>query len=224
MLELFSLELENQTTVLNENLLTLETFIKHSKSSNLAGIASTLESLMRAVHSIKGAAKIVRIESAVRLAHIMEDCFVGATNQTLTFQEDHIDSLFQGIDILQRIGQLKELELETWLTENQSSLSEVMSKIGKILGRRKDDSEDPPIIAEEEPVKLSLDDIFPDGDSREDGEKQTLDRETDYEDISSLIPPLSEVSQILNSSISNFNVSESLARSLSPMTKIVLSE
>ena len=33
------------------------------------------EMLMRAAHSFKGAARIVNLQSAVRVAHAMEDCF-----------------------------------------------------------------------------------------------------------------------------------------------------
>ena len=34
-----------------------------------------LERLMRAAHSVKGAARMVNLEGAVRVAHAMEDCF-----------------------------------------------------------------------------------------------------------------------------------------------------
>ena len=40
--------------------------------------AWNLEALMRAAHSVKGAARIVGLEEAVQVAHVMEDCFVAA--------------------------------------------------------------------------------------------------------------------------------------------------
>ncbi len=67
MLELFRLEAENQTAVITAGLLELE-------RSPLSG--PQLEALMRAAHSLKGAAQIVDLEAAVSVAHAMEDCFV----------------------------------------------------------------------------------------------------------------------------------------------------
>ena len=64
MLELFHLEVDNQATILNDGLLALE---QDARSE------TQLEALMRAAHSIKGAARMVDIETGVRLAHAMED-------------------------------------------------------------------------------------------------------------------------------------------------------
>ena len=69
MMELFRLEVEAQATLLNNGLLALE-----SQSHS----AQELEALMRAAHSVKGAARIVGLDAAVQLAHVMEDCFVGS--------------------------------------------------------------------------------------------------------------------------------------------------
>ena len=43
-----------------------------------------LESLMRAAHSIKGAAKIVGFDAAVQVSHHLEDCFVAAQRGQIT--------------------------------------------------------------------------------------------------------------------------------------------
>ena len=67
MSDLFRLELETQTDVLVQGLLTLE-----RDGSSPQG----LESMMRAAHSIKGAARIVTREFIVKISHSMEDCFV----------------------------------------------------------------------------------------------------------------------------------------------------
>ena len=66
MMDLFRVEAETQIAVLNEGLLALENGAE----------ASQAESLMRAAHSLKGAARIVNLDLAVRLAHAMEDAFV----------------------------------------------------------------------------------------------------------------------------------------------------
>ena len=63
LLELFQLETRNQVQVLNNGLLALE----HDPTS-----AAQLEACMRAAHSLKGAARIVDLHPAVRIAHAME--------------------------------------------------------------------------------------------------------------------------------------------------------
>src|SRR5690606_29063154 len=63
LIELFRMEAEGQLAVLTEGLLALE-----------RGDTSQLEALMRAAHSLKGAARIVGLDTAVRVAHAMEDC------------------------------------------------------------------------------------------------------------------------------------------------------
>src|SRR4051812_48390509 len=67
MLDLFREEVEIHLPVLNEGLLALEKEPNQPKR---------LEALMRAAHSIKGAARIVGVEAAGQLAHVMEDCLV----------------------------------------------------------------------------------------------------------------------------------------------------
>lgn len=91
MLELFHLEVDAQATILNEGLLILE-----SQPSS----PQALESLMRAAHSVKGAARIVEIDPVVGLAHVMEDCFVAAQNHKVTLGAAQIDLLLQGVDLL----------------------------------------------------------------------------------------------------------------------------
>ena len=77
MLELFRLEVDNQTNILSDGLLALE---------QNAGDGAQLEALMRAAHSIKGAARMVDVEAGVRLAHTMEDA--------------QVDLLLKGVDQL----------------------------------------------------------------------------------------------------------------------------
>src|SRR4029079_15914567 len=94
MLELFQAEMDANIPALNQGLLALE------KSE--AG-ARELEAMMRAAHSIKGAARIVGVEPAVRVAHVMEDCFTAAKDKRIALSSDSVDVLLQGVDALQRI-------------------------------------------------------------------------------------------------------------------------
>jgi two-component system sensor histidine kinase and response regulator WspE len=95
LLELFSLEAEAQTQVLNAGLLALERDPTQ---------ADHLESCMRAAHSLKGAARIVGVDAGVSVAHVMEDCLVSAQEGRLYLRPEHIDALLQGTDLLMRIA------------------------------------------------------------------------------------------------------------------------
>lgn len=95
LLELFSLEAEAQTQVLSAGLLALERNPTQ---------ADQLESCMRAAHSLKGAARIVGIDSGVSVAHVMEDCLVSAQEGRLLLRPEHIDALLQGTDLLMRVA------------------------------------------------------------------------------------------------------------------------
>jgi two-component system sensor histidine kinase and response regulator WspE len=95
MLELFQAEAEGQTAILSSGLLELE--------RNPAS-AQQLEALMRAAHSLKGAALIVGQETAVRLAHAMEDCFVAAQQGRVQLNQAEVDLLLQGVDMLTQIS------------------------------------------------------------------------------------------------------------------------
>jgi two-component system sensor histidine kinase and response regulator WspE len=91
MLELFRLEVDNQANTLNTGLLALEQNARN---------ASQLEALMRAAHSIKGAARMVDVEAGVKLAHVMEDCFVAAQKGDILLQPVQIDLLLKAVDQL----------------------------------------------------------------------------------------------------------------------------
>ncbi|MEH2062068.1 MAG: hybrid sensor histidine kinase/response regulator [Nostoc sp.] len=96
LLDLFNMEVKTQVVVLNDCLLALET--KPDPQTELAA-------LMRAAHCIKGAARIVQIDPAVNLAHVMEDCFVAAQEGKVTLTAAHIDVLLQGVDMLLHLAQ-----------------------------------------------------------------------------------------------------------------------
>lgn len=95
LLELFQMETRSQVQVLNNGLLALE----HNPTS-----AAHLEACMRAAHSLKGAARIVDLHPAVRIAHAMEDCLVAAQEGRLRLKATDIDALLLGTDLLQRVA------------------------------------------------------------------------------------------------------------------------
>ncbi len=91
MLELFRMEVESQASILSSSLLELE---------QDPGQPARLEALMRAAHSIKGAARMVDVDAAVRVAHVMEDCFVAAQQGEISMDGDRVDVLLKGVDML----------------------------------------------------------------------------------------------------------------------------
>ncbi len=105
LLDLFRAETDSQVVALNEGLLALDR--DHAD-------AKQLEALMRAAHSLKGAARIVGITAAVEVAHAMEDCFVAAQRGDLAIGRQHIDRLLEGVDLLAQIARTPEGELEKW--------------------------------------------------------------------------------------------------------------
>jgi len=105
MLELFRLEVETQAAILTERVLGLE----HD-----ADAGPRLRELMRAAHSLKGAARIVGRKSAVRIAHAMEDCFVAVQEKKQALSAGLIDALLAGIDLLTRVAQVSDEALEAW--------------------------------------------------------------------------------------------------------------
>ncbi|MBM3981320.1 MAG: hybrid sensor histidine kinase/response regulator [Planctomycetes bacterium] len=73
-----------------------------------------LEGLMRAAHSIKGAARIVGIDTAVRLAHVMEDALVAAQDGKIKLKPADTDTLLQGTDVLAGLAALTQDNIGAW--------------------------------------------------------------------------------------------------------------
>jgi two-component system sensor histidine kinase and response regulator WspE len=94
--DLFRSEVETHSEVLSNALLALE---------RAPGETSRVDEMMRAAHSIKGAARVVGIEPAVSVAHVMEDCFVAAQKGALTLSSADVDVLLRGVDMLGRIAE-----------------------------------------------------------------------------------------------------------------------
>ena len=123
MVELFRLEVENQSVVFTENLLALE--------QNPTD-ASRLGALMRAAHSLKGAARMVDLDAAVSVAHELEDVFVAAQEGSLVLLPEHIDMLLHGVDLLHRIAQAPDGELATEKSERADEVQQFIRDLAKV--------------------------------------------------------------------------------------------
>ena len=124
MVELFRVEAENQLALVTSGLLALE------KAPPTPG---DLESMMRAAHSLKGAARIVGLGVAVRIAHAMEDCFVAAQKGELTLARAAIDALLAGVDLITRISLTTEAELSRWENGEKGAVDACISSLERSL-------------------------------------------------------------------------------------------
>ena len=124
MLELFRVETENQTAVLTSGLLELE-----------RGPAppEQLEALMRAAHSLKGAARIVNLPIAVHVAHAMEDCFVAAQHGKIELRQPIIDVLFCGVDLFTHISKREEANIAAWETDHASEIQGFLNSLAAFM-------------------------------------------------------------------------------------------
>ncbi len=128
LMELFRAEAEGQTAALSQGLIDME---RGDVSPAL------LESMMRAAHSIKGAARIVGIDAAAGVAHVLEDYFVAAQKKQIQVLPQHVDVLLAGVDLLTRIAQLSDEESQAWLAQNESTVAEYVANFDAILSGEK---------------------------------------------------------------------------------------
>jgi two-component system, chemotaxis family, sensor histidine kinase and response regulator WspE len=140
MLDLFRMEAETHTATLSSGLLALE---------GSTAPPTAIEPLMRAAHSLKGAARIVGLDSAVKVAHAMEDAFVAAQKGKLVLTTHHVDVLLRGVDFLVRVSQLAESEVEAWQADNGGEIDGLVTDLTGLI----DGTNPPP--PPEQPVAAS---------------------------------------------------------------------
>ncbi len=122
--ELFRSEAEGQVQVLTDGLLALD-----RDATQLAAI----EPLMRAAHSLKGAARIVNLGLIEKLAHGMEDCFVAAQKGQLQLGQSHIDHLLAGVDLMAQVAAVQESDAATWLGSNEAKIQLLLLDISALV-------------------------------------------------------------------------------------------
>ena len=123
MMDLFRMEADGQTQLLTDGLLAME-----RGSSDPA----TVESMMRAAHSIKGAAAIVDLHVVVQLAHAMEDAFIAAQHKLLELTPARIDVLLAGVDLIVQVARQGEADVAAWLGRQAESITALMHSIGNL--------------------------------------------------------------------------------------------
>jgi two-component system, chemotaxis family, sensor histidine kinase and response regulator WspE len=124
MLDLFRMEADSQSQALTASLLALE---------RDPGAADHLESCMRAAHSLKGAARIVGLNSGVLITHAMEDCFVAAQHGRIGFQQAHIDELLRGVDLLTQIAHTADDDLGRWEVQKMGEVTAFLDTLNHLI-------------------------------------------------------------------------------------------
>jgi two-component system sensor histidine kinase and response regulator WspE len=120
MLEMFRLEVESQTAALSGGLVSLE-----QDPTQLDAV----EMVMRAAHSIKGAARIVGIDPVVKLAHHMEDLVVAARDRGVVLVPAAIDLLLHSTDLLASAALATNTDFGAWLAAAHADLEQTSAAL-----------------------------------------------------------------------------------------------
>jgi two-component system sensor histidine kinase and response regulator WspE len=123
MLELFRIEVETQVTALENGLVAVE---------GGATSGAELEPLMRAAHSIKGAARIIGLDIAVRLAHAAEDVLVAAQKSELELTPERVDVLLGGVDLFKQLSTVEPTVIATWLADNEARIAALVEALRQV--------------------------------------------------------------------------------------------
>ena len=128
LLNLFRDEVGKFVQMLNDGLVALEQDPTNTQQ---------IEPLMRAAHSIKGAARVVSVEPALHIAHAMEDCFVATGQGKLALSSAGIDVLLDGVDWITRISAAVGPEFAPWVELHQSEMNDVLERLRGVREGRK---------------------------------------------------------------------------------------
>jgi two-component system sensor histidine kinase and response regulator WspE len=129
LLELFRTEIEIHTLALEDGLLDLEK----------CQTAEQINPLMRAAHSIKGAARIVGLDFGVALAHAMEDLLSAAQEGKTVLNSQDLDWLLEGNDIFKilKTGELSKIPFQ--LNDEQGHIENLVKSLTQSVTKVKEE-------------------------------------------------------------------------------------
>jgi len=117
--DMFRMEAEEQVEHLQSRLLAL----KDGEPNEMA-----LRNLMRGAHSLKGAARVVGLNAAVRLTHAMEERFVAAQGGHAISQSE-VDILLRAVDLLRDLSTISENEAPAWAEAQDSAITTLVTEL-----------------------------------------------------------------------------------------------
>lgn len=135
LLATFKTELDEQSQVIVESLLSLEKNNLTEEEKNII-----IQTLFRAAHTIKGAARSVSINDVGEIAHNMEDLFIKIQKKQITLTHEMISSCLESVDLMKEAmspkkktitHQANSIRVDVAILDNVSSLMDdlVMNKI-----------------------------------------------------------------------------------------------
>jgi two-component system sensor histidine kinase and response regulator WspE len=104
-----------------------------------------VEPLMRAAHSLKGAARIVGLDPAVQLAHELEDAFVAVQAGRARVGPAEIDVLLRGADLLALLG---EEDLARWAATRHAEVARLRPAVAAVARGEVAPAAPPPAVAQ----------------------------------------------------------------------------
>jgi two-component system sensor histidine kinase and response regulator WspE len=124
MLDLFRTELETHARILEEGLVATEACQDPTR----------IQTLMRAAHSLKGAARIVGLDVAVRLAHAMEDLLSAAQRGERQMMGADFDLLLRGTDVFSGLAACEAAGIPAALAEAADKIDELAKQFARHPG------------------------------------------------------------------------------------------
>ncbi|MBX3355111.1 MAG: hybrid sensor histidine kinase/response regulator [Phycisphaeraceae bacterium] len=118
--ELFRSEVEEHCRALSDGLLSIE---RDGLSKERAA------GLMRAAHSIKGAARVMGLDAAVSFAHEVEDVFDRYRAGTEPIHRGRIDQLLRATDLLAALAVGSEIDAAQWGERNAGDLNALLTEL-----------------------------------------------------------------------------------------------
>lgn len=118
MFDLYRQEAEQHGRALSDGLVSLES----------ASDPALVEPLMRAAHSVKGAARIVGFDALVKLAHAMEDCLVRIQKGMEVITAARTDQLLQGVDLITQSAAVPESDVASWSAQQDATIDSLVKQ------------------------------------------------------------------------------------------------
>jgi two-component system sensor histidine kinase and response regulator WspE len=119
LLELFRCETETAAKGIENGLIVLER--AHSPE--------TLEAVMRAAHSLKGAARLLGLDGVVKLAHAMEELLLHARRGVLVLGPANADALLAANDVFQEIARTSAEEIPAYLFSRADRIHSLTAQV-----------------------------------------------------------------------------------------------
>ncbi len=166
LLELFKEEAKINLTVLENGLI-------EGEQNGLE--MRDIEPLMRAAHSLKGAARVIGLSPFVEVAHVCEDILVAAQNGQTDLVSADFDLLMDAAGQLKAMAEQAGSNFDAWFGENRAPIDLVLENLlRRTKGEPPKDSPQGPIANEEKPARARAIESSPISEPEEDSQANEI--------------------------------------------------